>query len=66
VVLVDSAVETAKEIKNIIKINSIAKESKTVPRREFFVTDSPERFVNVGERFLEQKIEHIEKINLGG
>lgn len=66
VFLVDSAVETAKEIKNIIETNSIEKELKTAPRREFYVTDSPERFVTVGGRFLEQKIEHIEKINLGG
>jgi hypothetical protein len=28
------------------------------------VTDSPERFVKVGELFLENKIEHIEKISV--
>jgi len=36
------------------------------PRKRFYVTDSPERFIKVGERFLEEKIEHIEKINVGG
>lgn len=64
--LIDSAVETAKRIKEIIKSKGIERKSKARPLREIYVTDSPERFIKVGERFLEQKIKHIEKIVLSG
>ncbi|MEW6001047.1 MAG: glutamate racemase [Nitrospirota bacterium] len=63
--LIDSAVEVAKEIKKILEIGSFKREDKEKPVREFYVTDSPERFIKIGERFLEQKIEHIEKISVG-
>jgi len=64
--LIDSAVETAKETKEILKRNKMEKDSKEKPLREFYVTDFPDRFIEVGERFLEQKIERIEKIDVGG
>ncbi len=60
--LIDSAVEVAKEIKTTLEMNNMQRENKSRPLREFYVTDSPERFVKVSERFLEQKIEHIELI----
>ncbi len=64
--LIDSAVETAKRIKEILKSKGIERKSKARPLREIYVTDSPERFIKVGERSLEQKIKHIEKIDVGG
>lgn len=64
--LIDSAVETAKKIKDILKKDNRERKFKGKPSREFYVTDSPERFIKVGERFLEQKIEHIEKIQIKG
>ncbi|TAL22872.1 MAG: glutamate racemase [Nitrospirae bacterium] len=60
--LIDSAVETVKVIGDILKNRNILRDSTEKPSRKFYVTDSPERFVKVGERFLEQKIEYIEKI----
>lgn len=62
--LIDSAVETVKIIKDILRHENIEGSNTEKPSREFYVTDSPERFIKVGERFLEQKIEHIEKIAL--
>ncbi len=64
--LIDSAVETTKKISEILRSEGLERKSKAKPLREFYVTDSPERFVKVGERFLGQKIEHIKKIDLGG
>lgn len=64
--LIDSAVEVAQEIKATLELAGLKREHKDTPLREFYVTDSPERFVKVGERFLGQKIEHIEKVNVGG
>lgn len=66
IVLVDSATETAKEVKNALIEYDMENTIAFHPRKRFYVTDSPERFIKVGERFLEEKIEHIEKINVGG
>src|SRR4030043_2191216 len=63
--LIDSAVETSHEIKTILDVIDIKREQQGMPLRRFYVTDSPERFLKVGENFLGQKIEHIEKIVVG-
>jgi len=62
VTLIDSAIETARELKRVLKENNLLNNSNSNPRREFFVTDYPEKFVEVGERFLGQPIENIVKI----
>lgn len=61
--LIDSAIEVAQEIRKTLEITGLKRRQKEKPLREFYVTDSPERFVRVGERFLGQKIEHIELIS---
>jgi len=63
--LIDSAIEVAKEIRVILEMADLKTEKSRKPQREFYVTDSPERFLTVGERFLGNKIEHIEKIEVG-
>ncbi len=65
VTLIDSAVETAHEIKAALKVLGLNSEQNNSPMRKFYVTDSPERFLKVGESFLGQKIVHIEKTDLG-
>jgi glutamate racemase len=62
ITLIDSAVETSREIRTILESKSKPQE---LPLREFYVTDSPERFLKVGESFLGQKIENINKISVG-
>ncbi len=61
--LIDSAVETAIVVKKIIEDNGL-RNCSNKPYYNFYVTDSPERFISVGERFLEEKIDNIEKVNL--
>jgi glutamate racemase len=65
VTLIDSAVETAKEVKYELQSKGIEGIASDAPVREFYVTDSPERFKSIGERFLGQRIENINKIELG-
>ncbi len=62
--LIDSAIETAEEIRNILGVSSLMKTDAGNAVREFYVTDSPERFVEVGEKFLGEKIDNILKIEL--
>ncbi|MBI3592809.1 MAG: glutamate racemase [Nitrospirae bacterium] len=63
--LIDSAVETAAVVKNVLSEMGLSGHAETSRLKRFFVTDSPEKFISVGERFLQRKIEDIEKINLG-
>jgi glutamate racemase len=65
VALIDSAVETAHEIKTVLKALGLSREQDDSPAREFYVTDSPERFLKVGEGFLGQKIVHIKRADVG-
>lgn len=62
--LIDSAVETAKEVSKILKAEHMMRQKKGKAKREFFVTDSPEKFSKTGERFLGHRISNISKIYL--
>lgn len=66
IVLVDSAIETAREIKATLAKYGLENNSMRERLNLFYVTDAPERFVRVGEKFLNQGIKHIEKIDIGG
>ncbi len=61
--LIDSAIETAREIKRNLGGLSLLNPAGGELSR-FYVTDSPEKFVQVGERFLGKKIDYIRKIEL--
>jgi glutamate racemase len=41
-----------------------AEERRAKPRLRFFATDSTEKFQRLGERFLGQRIEHVEHVDL--
>jgi glutamate racemase len=66
--LVDSAIETAKVVRDKLKSQESGFGDLAGVRKgmiKFYVTDSVKKFVNIGERFLKNRIEDIEKINLG-
>jgi glutamate racemase len=50
--LIDSAVATAKEVERAIIKNSLSAKDSSKGEHGFFVTDSPERFEEVGRKFL--------------
>ena len=64
--LIDSAIETAKEVRDILSFNNMLRNGGKRAVKEFFVTDSPEMFADTGERFLDHEISNISKIELGG
>lgn len=64
--LIDSAVETAKEVRHILKDNNMFNKEGKQPEREFFVTDAPEKFKETGKRFLGHEVVNVSKITLGG
>ena len=62
--LIDSAIETAKEVKRVLEEKEMFRQSAEEGSRDFFVTDFPEKFSCVGENFLGHKILNISKIDL--
>lgn len=59
--LVDSAEETAREVESQLKKKSMARQQGR-GAHGFFVTDAPDRFVEVGRRFLGEKVESAVRI----
>lgn len=61
--LVDSAEETAREVKQeLSRLNLLRTDGR--PEPEFYVSDTPEKFVEVSQRFLGDKIERAELIEI--
>ena len=61
--LVDSAVQTASEVKGLLAWSELLSNAKRAPRYRFFVTDESSRFAQVGRRFLERPIHSVERVN---
>jgi glutamate racemase len=64
VALIDSAIETAREIHAALNAVSLLNMPGQPVKHQFYVTDAPQKFLSVGERFLGRTIDHIEKIQL--
>lgn len=63
VYLVDSAEETAKEVERTLKeLNGLKGGGETFHR--YFVTDSPERFISVGQHFIGDSLQGVRKIDI--
>ncbi|RKH02153.1 glutamate racemase [Corallococcus sp. CA053C] len=63
--LVDSAEATAEAVAELLGARGLlAPESSTTPEHAYFVTDVPERFVEVGARFLGRPIPSAEQVDL--
>ena len=62
--LIDSAEETARAASALLtEKNLMAKENRN-PRREFFVTDSPERFQKMADLFLKQDLRDVHHVEI--
>ena len=65
--LIDSAEETATEVKEVLMRLSLTDRSDrggSAPVRRYFVTDVPRRFEEQGSRFLGERIGKVEKVAL--
>jgi glutamate racemase len=65
VALIDSAVETAAEVRRVLEENGLMRKGNRSPSRRFFVTDAPSKFARIGERFLGRRIDDISHIPIG-
>lgn len=62
--LVDSAVETAQSLKEILAKMEIAQKSSARGTTRFFSTDAPERMQRVGKLFLGEEIKEVTKVEI--
>lgn len=62
--LVDSAEETAREVKEMLVSMARLRDRNSHPLCKYFVTDDPDRFRKVGERFLKHRLTNVEKASL--
>ena len=59
--LVDSAEAVAKEAKSVLDANGLLNVSSGRKKHRFFVSDEPEHFIKLGNRFLKKRIECVKK-----
>lgn len=62
--LIDSAVETAKEVQRVLGENNMLCDGNGEGLKEIYVTDSPEKFAATGEKFFGHVIENITRVSL--
>ena len=63
VTLVDSATQTAAEVKGLLAWNEWLCPRRVRPRHRFFVTDEPRHFTAIGQRFLDRPIRTVDRVN---
>jgi len=61
VALVDSGEATAAEVERLLEESGLRNPSTQRPRLEFFVSDIPAKFAEVGERFLGQTMGRVQR-----
>ncbi len=62
VTLVDSGEAAAWEVARVLAMHNLKNTSTEKARRQFFVSDIPAKFAEVGERFLGEKLGRVEKV----
>jgi len=62
--LVDSALETAKEVKRMLMSTGLEATQSALAKHSYFVSDNPEKFVQVGEGFLGCPINPINLVDI--
>lgn len=64
VALIDSAEETARIASLLLARQNLMRAENRNPRREFFVTDSPERFRRLGHLFLNEPLKDVRHVEI--
>ena len=62
--LIDSAEETARAVGRELKSANLEAPAEADVLRRFFVSDAPEKFEKVGERFLGKAIPGVKRIDI--
>ena len=63
--LIDSAVETAREVKQQLAENGMERKRAAEGKIRFYSSDDPGKFKRLGQRFLGQSISRVERVQVG-
>jgi glutamate racemase len=63
VALVDSARQTAVEVRGLLMGTDTLSHHRLHPRHRFYVTDEPSQFIRIGHSFLGRMIDTVERVN---
>ena len=61
--LIDSGVETAKTVEQMLRKNQNLADPNQLPEHRFYLSDIPYKFQEIAERFLERSIPHVHTVN---
>jgi glutamate racemase len=64
VTLVNPAVATAELARTTLEQMELTNSSSSLPRYTYYLSDFPHKFIEVGERFLGRRLEHVHRIAL--
>lgn len=62
--LVDAGEATAKAVSDLLSSTQMLNSQKSKPRYEFYVSDFPQKFNEIAERFLGRKLEFVRKVQI--
>lgn len=64
VTIIDSAMSTAGELRDYLRRDDLENDSGAAPQYKYYVSDVPDRFAPVAERFLGQRIGNIIRVDI--
>lgn len=64
VTLIDPGVATAEEANRMLDAMGLCNRSSSMPRHEYYLSDFPHKFIEVGSRFLGKPLKHVRRITL--
>jgi len=64
VTLIDPGIATAQEALRQLAESKMLNTSSSLPRYEYYLTDLPLKFIDVGERFLGRTLNHVHRVQL--
>jgi glutamate racemase len=64
VVLIDPGIATAEKARQLLEEMDLLNRSTSLPRHEYYLSDIPQKFTEVGSRFLGKALRHVHQVSL--
>ncbi len=64
VALIDSGYAASLQVENYLEGRGVRNDSVQLGTKQFYVSDLPDKFKSMAERFLGSEVTHIEKIDV--
>ncbi len=62
--LVDPGIATARQAHATLQKLDLLNSSQSIPRHEYYLSDFPHKFIEIGSRFLGQPLRHVHRVTL--